>query len=69
MHYRSHDQGMAASREGGLPPDGVCLQGGVHLKGVGQIPRDTWDTMGYGQQAGGMHPTGRHSCFLLKCSQ
>ena len=23
----------------------------------------TWDTMGYGQQAGGTHPTGIHSCY------
>ena len=25
-------------------------------------PRDTWDTMGYGQQVGGTHPTGMHTC-------
>ena len=25
-------------------------------------PRDIWDTMGYGQQAGGTHPTGMLSC-------
>ena len=23
-----------------------------------------WDTMGYGQQVGGAHPTGMHSCFM-----
>ena len=27
-------------------------------------PRDTWDTTGYGHQAGGTHPTGIHYCFL-----
>ena len=26
-------------------------------------PKDTWDTTGYGQQAGGAHPTGMHTCF------
>ena len=25
----------------------------------------TWDTTGYGQQAGGTHPAGMHSCFLM----
>ena len=44
---------------------GICLQGGVCLggslyRGVGQTPptQDTWGTTGYGQQAGGTHPTG-----------
>ena len=35
----------------------------------GRIPppsRHTWDTTGYGQQAGGTHPTGMHSCFNSK---
>ena len=27
-------------------------------------PRDTWDTMGYGQRAGDKHPTEMHSCLL-----
>ena len=31
-------------------------------------PPDTWDTTGYGQQAGGMHPTGMRSC-ILQCVQ
>ena len=52
---------------GGLHPGG----GGLHpgdshqgLGGIGQTPaRDTWDTTGYGQQAGSTHPTGMHSCF------
>ena len=47
---------------GGLHPGGsafmgVCVQGG----GQTPLPRDTWDTTGYGQQAGGTHPTGMHS--------
>ena len=28
-------------------------------------PQDTWHTMGYGQQGGGAHPTGKHSCFKV----
>ena len=27
-----------------------------------QTSRDTWDTTGYGQQAGGTHPTGMYTC-------
>ena len=26
------------------------------------------DTIGYGQQAGGTHPTGMHTCFNTKCA-
>ena len=44
----------------------VCLwSGGSAYRGfcsrVWQIPPDTWDTTGYGQQTGGTHPTGMHS--------
>ena len=35
---------------------GVCIQG------VGQTLPHTWDTVGYGQQVGGTHPTGMLSC-------
>ena len=39
--------------------------GGAASNGEGGAdPRDTWDTTGYGQQAGGTHPTGMHSFFL-----
>ena len=39
---------------------------GSASRGAGGVCiRDTWDTMGYGQQAGGTHPTGIHSCFFL----
>ena len=42
--------------------------GGSASRGVNQTPtRDTWDTMGYGQQAGGTHPTGMHSCSECDC--
>ena len=46
---------------------GVCVQGeGVRFQGreLGRPPwpPDTWDTTGYGQRAGGTHPTGMHSC-------
>ena len=49
---------------GGLPPGRVCIEGGLHPGGVGQTPPPPWDTMGYGQQAGGTHPTG--ICILVK---
>ena len=66
--YRpSHDQG-------GLPPRADCIQGCLHLgKGLptwggGQTPlaRDTWDTTGYRQQAGGTHPTGMYSSSQIR---
>ena len=46
----------------------VCIQGGLLPGGGGgetPSPRDTWDTMGYGKQAGGTHPTGMHSCLIF----
>ena len=61
----------------------VCPQmGGLHLgvgslhpgggesasKGVGQTPPPS-DTTGYGQRAGGTHPTGMHSCFGHKLTK
>ena len=50
MHHRSHDWGSASV--------------GSASRVVGQtFPRDTWDITGYGQQAGGMHPTVMHSCL------
>ena len=51
MYHRSHDRG-------------VCLQEGLHSGG--QIDRQTPprpSTTGYGQQAGGTHPMGMHSCY------
>ena len=55
-YHRSHDQGDL--HLGPLHPRGLCIQG------VGQTspPQHTWDTTGYGQQAGGTHPTGMLSC-------
>ena len=45
---------------------GVCLSTGWGKvcmgEGVGQTPPQS-DTMGYGQLAGGTHPTGIHSCW------
>ena len=43
-----------------LPPG--LPTGGLLRGGVGQTPRDTWDTTGYGQQAGRTHPAGMLSC-------
>ena len=40
--------------EKGSTSRGVCIQGGW-----ADHPRDT---IGYGQRAGGPHPTGMHSC-------
>ena len=56
-----------------LPQVCVSSGGGVstttHPEGVStRPPPDTWDTTGYGQQAGGMHPTGMRSC-ILQCVQ
>ena len=73
-------QGDEVCLRGGLHPGGsasraVCLQGGVCIKEVGwqttllllPLPRDTWDTKGYGQQAGGTHPTGMLSFLFTVC--
>ena len=48
-------------RVGGGPcaQRGVCL-GGLHAGGLGETPPTS---TAYGQQAGGIHPTGMHSCF------
>ena len=46
---------------------GICLQeGGLHPGGdwADHTPRYTWDTTGYGKQAGGTHPTGMHSFVM-----
>ena len=64
--YVSHSVHGGASRgsafKGGLHRGGVCIQGGLHLWGVGRPPQS--DTTGYGQRAGGTHPTGMHFCVL-----
>ena len=46
----------------GLHPGRESASRGVCLKGVGQNPPPQLNTVGYGQQAGGTHPTGMHSC-------
>ena len=38
---------------------GVCIQGG----GLGDPPPRYMGYYGYGQRAGGAHPTGMHSCL------
>ena len=68
-----HPEGSAY--RGVQHPAGICIQGGLHPGGlhrgggdlhpgggVGQTPSDT---TGYGQRAGGTHPTGMHSCSLF----
>ena len=49
----------SASREGGSACRGVSMQGGLHPGGWTDSP----STTGYGQQAGGTHFTGMHSCL------
>ena len=39
---------------------GVCIQGGVYIRGVGQTPHR--NSVGYSQRADGTHHTGMHSC-------
>ena len=64
-----HLRGSAFRRglhPGGMHPGGVCMGGGLGR------PSTQSDTMGYGQRAGGMHPTGMHSCYdlnLLKVAE
>ena len=63
------DLHLGQSASGGLHPGGLHRgQGGLadppvwlQEEGLGRPTRDTYDTMGYGQQAGGTHPTGMHS--------
>ena len=56
--------GGSASGESASRGSGVCIQGwgGLHPGGLGRPP---WDTTGYGQKAGGTHPTGMHSSLCL----
>ena len=50
-----------------------AYRGGLHpggdLPSEGSLHSGRWidpsDTMGYGQPAGGAHPTGMHSCLYL----
>ena len=44
----------------GLHPRRFCIQGGLPNLLDEDSPQS--DTMGYDQRAGGMHPTGMHSC-------
>ena len=63
MHPREVCIQRGSASRGGLP-----LVGSVS-RGVGQTPQDTWDTTGYGHQAGSTHQIAIHSCsvfFLLQ---
>ena len=62
VSFCSRGAGRSASGGGGLHRGGVvCIQGGW----ADHAPPPS-DTTGYGQQAGGMHPTGMHSCYILR---
>ena len=52
----------SAARGGGLHQGGG---GSATRGGLGRPPRDTWDTTGHCQQAGGTHPTVMLFCFNL----
>ena len=44
----------------------VSVQEGLHLEGEGGwADHSRTNTMAYGQQAGGMHPTGMLSCVIM----
>ena len=52
---------------GGLHREGgdSCIQGGLHRVGGGCADTSaTSDTTGYGQLAGGTHPSRMHSCLF-----
>ena len=51
-------QVRVCSRGGGYSPPRMGMSREVDTR----LPPDTWDTKGYGQQAGGTHPTGMLSC-------
>ena len=57
-------------RLGGSACSGVYIWGGGLHPGRGSASTGGWadrpqsDTMGYGQRAGGTHPTGMHPCFF-----
>ena len=55
-----HPVGLGVCIRGSPHPGEVCIEGGggLHPGVVGQTPP------GYGQRAGGTHPTGMHSCLL-----
>ena len=65
--------GMCGTRSfgGGWVCLGVCPRGGYVQGGciwwVCPPGHWTWDTMGYGWQAGSMHPTGMLSCYQCMC--
>ena len=46
-----------------LDQEGICIQEGLHLGGWADLPPQ--DTTGHGQEAGGTHPTGMHTCSFF----
>ena len=63
MHHRLHDRGIGIQK--GLHRGGRGWhQGSLHRGGwTDPLYRQTCDTTGYGQQAGGTHPTGMLSSY------
>ena len=65
FHYLPQTKFGTRSTGGrGLPPGGGSALEGLPKGGGGVGKTPQWDTMGYGQQAGGTHHTGMHSCSL-----
>ena len=58
-------EGVCIQGRGSASRGGVCIQGGSASRGVGQTTPHSWNTTGYGQQGGGTHPTGMHSCYSI----
>ena len=54
---------MGSASRGSLHPGVSVSRGGLQPEGVGQTPPP--NTTGYGQRAGGTHPTGMHSCWVI----
>ena len=64
MHWAGGVSQLALGRGMGARLGGVCLgDGGLSAQGVwGMADTAQPNTMGYGQQVGGTHPTEMHSC-------
>ena len=61
-----HPWGSASGGECWADSPGLPTNDGSPCGGGGQTPsQDTWDTMGYGKQAGGTHPTGMIFCLQI----
>ena len=65
VHGEGGIYGHVLSGTRSLLGGGGYVRGLWDLRGGGYSPPRTSDTMGYGRQAGGTHPTGMLSCYIL----